>query len=229
MVQHRIARASFAGIYVWAWIGALIGFSIWFGVTGKFSEPIQQLYTFWATGGIKHQDLAWGAWKLVAGFALLILWVSVGIALISLLVGKRMPQMSPGYERLFNLSLYSFGNRLLGTVFVEELLYRWFPIAIVFSLFSTDAMLKIIVVITSFAFAARHISNVRFEKRLIPFFLAQFFAGTILSYVFLALEFSGALTVHLVFDLPLVALEYGARKISPNLPSIIQEKVGLAL
>lgn len=221
MEPNLTARNTLGLAYGTVCIAAVIAFNIWFLVFGEIADPVQQLYTFWKTGEISDQKLSWTAWKLIAGFALLMLWTSMSVAAVSFLIVRRMPRMTSGYERIFNLSPYWFGTRVLGNVFVEELLYRWLPLSILFPLLDTDAMLKVIIVISSVAFAARHIINVTFEKRTIPFLLAQFVLGIILSYVFLALEFSGALTVHLIFDLPLLVLVYGVRNMSPDLPSFL--------
>jgi len=104
------------------------------------------------------------------------------------------------WKQMFSLKpLYLF-YRLLGAVASEEIIFRWFPLAVLYPLWNTSLALWIIIFLSSVVFGLLHVSNQEPGQRNLAFTLPQILGGFVFSYIFLAYGFEGALAIHLLYD-----------------------------
>ena len=178
----------------------IVAYSIWFLIDGGFHKPVTQLASFFKKTDISPQVFSW-KWDTIVGFILLDLWVSIGAILLLIIVTRRSPKMFfEKRKRLLSLKPLRLFYSLLEGVAAEEIVFRWFPLAILFPLWGTNLALWIIIVLSSVIFGILHVSNQEPGQRNIAFTLPQILSGFVLSYLFLAYGFEAVLAIHLLFD-----------------------------
>jgi len=211
------SRKAIAGFWFFLSISIFVGFSIWFLLNGGFHEPWQQLVSFIRETEIKPQTPFWEVWNIVFGFVLLDFWLSMGIVLLLVLVIRRKP--TPFFEkwkRLLNLPLLPLFYNLLGGVAAEEIVFRWFPLAILFPRWDTNSALWIVIIVSSLIFGLLHVFNQKPGERKLIFILPQIMSGVIFSYIFLSYGLGGAIAVHLIFDALFVTFVWVGYRIYPQ-------------
>lgn len=211
------AKRAMAGIFVLLSIIAFISFSIWFLVNGGFQEPWQQLFSFIKDTEIKPQPPFWKVWNIVFGFVLLDFWLSIVIILfLHLITRKKLDSNLGAWKRLLDLPPLLLFYRLLGMVAAEEIVFRWFPFAILFPIWGTNFALWVVIIVSSFIFGLLHVFNQKPGERNIIYTFTQMTGGVILSYIFLAFDLAGAIAVHLIFDAILIVFIFVLYRIYPE-------------
>jgi len=191
-------RKALVGLFFTFYLLAFFIFSIWFLIGGGFEEPCLQLYSFLTKTQISSQSLSL---EIVIGFTLLIFYLCLGLILSLFLIFRVTPKIYlKRWGRFFDLKFPLFFYTLLGKVSAEEIVFRWFPLAVLFPLWNTKLALWIIILSSSTIFGLGHIYNQPPRERKVIFVTPQVMGGVILSYVFLAFGFWGTLAVHLVFN-----------------------------
>lgn len=181
----------------------ILSFSIWFLSNGGFREPWRQLFSFFKTGEIISQNLSLGQWDIVAGFVLFNLWLSIVIVIFCSLFWSPRPEIQPE-KPLLDLSPLVLFFKLLGGVTAEEIVFRWFPLAVLLPLWGTATGLWVLIITSSLIFGFLHVYNQNSKNRRLIFTLPQIIGGITLSYIFLAFGFTGAVMTHLAFNVILI-------------------------
>lgn len=214
-------RKALAGSFLFFYFVALFAFSIWFLSRGGFNEPWQQLYSFLIETKIKPQGLSR---DIIIGFVLLEFYLSIGVVLFSSLIFRVTPKIYfEKWRKFLDLKFLSLFYNLLGGVSAEEIIFRWFPLVVLFPMWDTKLALWIIIVTSSIIFGLFHIYNQAPEDRKMAFVAPQVIGGIILSYIFLAFGFWGALAIHLVFDIILLLPLKVAYNIYPDILKISEQ------
>ncbi len=208
-------RKAIAGLWISFSIISIVGFSVWFLFSGGFSEPWQQLSSFVGKTEIIPQNLSCG---VAVGFVLLDLWLCIGIVFLLALITRKKPKMFlERWKKLLDLPLLLLFYRLLGGVAAEEIVFRWFPLAVLFPLWGTNSILWVVIIVSSLTFGLPHVFNQEPKNRKIIFVLPQIMGGVILSYIFLAFGLGEAIAIHLLFDVILLTILWVAYRVYPQL------------
>lgn len=207
-----------AGLLYLLGVISFMGFSLWFIFSGGLDEPVRQILYFLKETKIESQNISWGICDIIIGFVLLDLLVSLVITFLLGLIMRKEPEMYlKKWEKLLDLPLSPFYYRLLGGVAGEEIIFRWFPLAVIFPIWGTNLALWIIIVLSSLVFGIWHITNQKSGGRMIIFTLPQIIGGITYSYLFLAFGFAGAMIIHFIFDAVLFTFLWAGHRISKDI------------
>lgn len=197
---------------------ALGCFGIWFYLNGGLNEPWRQLTTFFGETKITTQNLSWQTRDIIIGFVFLDLGLStIAIIILSLIFKKQPKIFFEKWKRFFSPKMPRLFYNLLGGVAAEEIVFRCFPLMILFPIWNTRLTLWIIIIGSSIAFAIAHLSNYQPGERKLYICLPQFISGIIYSYVLLAFGFWGVFAVHLIYDVLIIFPLKIAYSIDPQL------------
>lgn len=201
-------KESIGGLFVLAYIVGIVAYSVWFLIDGGFHKPVTQLVSFFKKTYISPQVFSW-EWDTIVGFILLNLWASIGAILLMIIATRRNPKLFfEKWKQMLSSKPLRLFYRLLAAVAAEEIVFRWFPLAILYPLWGTNIALWIIVALSSVIFGLLHVLNQKPGQRNIAFTLPQILCGFVFSYLFLAYGFEAVLAIHLLFDvLLLIALK----------------------
>ena len=204
------------GLFILVYIAGMAVYSVWFLITGGFNEPVTQLVSFFRETDISPRVFSW-QYDVIVGFILLDLWMSIGsVVLIRVVTGKNPQMFFEKWKPLMSLRPSALLFKLLAGVSAEEIVFRWFPLAVLYPLWNTGLALWILVALSSALFAAIHIYNQEPKDRSIFFTLPQLLIGFVFSYIFLAYGFEAALAIHMLFDILLFILIKVSWEINPE-------------
>lgn len=199
------ARETIAILVALFYFLALGCLGIWFYLNGGLNEPWWQLMTFLGESKITSQNLSWQTKDIIVGFVFLDLGLSIIVVAILSLIFKKIPKIcSKKWKRFLSLKMPLLFYNLLKGVAAEEIVFRCFPLMILFPIWNTKLTLWIIIIGSSIAFAAAHLSNYQLDERKLYICLPQFISGIIYSYILLAFGFWGVFFTHLIIDIFLI-------------------------
>lgn len=199
------------------WILFVFALSLVVVFSGGLFEALQILSRV-SKGDSETQVLAWQNWEAIGGFVFLLLWGSAALIIVlwkivgvfpKLFLKRWLPLLKDRPPRLF--------LRILASVMSEEVVFRWFPFAVLYPLWNSNTGLWMLVLLSSVIFGIMHLGNQDPKDRKILFVVPQIFGGIVLSGVFLTFGFAGAVAVHLILNLLLITYVKTAFTLVPTL------------
>lgn len=216
--MDKNSRSGIFGPWILFNIIIFISVSFWFLMSGRFARIWGELYLFFRKSDIKTQVLSWKNWDIVTAFALFDIWLSIGIVIFLVLIFRKLPEFDiEKLKQILDLSFPHLGYRLLEGVAGEEIVFRLLPLGVCYNIWSSNFGLWIIVILSSLIFALLHTFNQVQKDRKIVFVLPQFLSGILLSYIFLAFGFWGAVSVHFLINILPFNLLWTANRIDLSL------------
>ncbi len=217
---------TIAGLVIIVWMLALTVFLLWAWV---FAGAGSWIIDVWqgTIGGSTVTDEGFGHKKIIPllGFVGAELLVTLGtLPLILLIVGKS-GFIHPVFRKLLAEPWLRFKFALLGMVLREEVVFRWFPLAVLIVILpAAQVTLTILIVVSSIVFALVHLTNHEPERRHPIVVLPQLIGGFFLAYAFLRWGFAGAVFAHYSFNFLILVGIKAAYNIHPAIIEQTQKK-----
>ena len=210
-------RSALAGLFLMIAICCFIVLSAWLLIKGSLQESASQILLFFQGAQTEEKTFSFEAWDLVLGFVLLNIWLSVFIGGLTRLITKNKIDnfRSPKIQAFLKLSFLRMNHKLISGVAGEEIVCRWFPLQLLYSIWETKLTLWILIVVNSLIFGYIHIFNWEAKDRKLFLVIPQTAGGFILSYIFLFYGFQGATIVHLIEDIMLIYVAWIYCRLDP--------------
>lgn len=188
------------------WMFGVVGISAWVLYTGGFTELFHHIGRFITNPSIKNDLPGWETTILLSKLLLLNIWTSIIVLFSIAILFKKTFAGELNREIIGTLAKKNFLRfflALLGPASVEEFIFRWFPLAVLFPAIHNERMLWPFIIGSSAIFALAHIPNHKKLSRClrrIPLTTTQFIGGLTLSYIFLVYGFASAILFHTFFN-----------------------------